>query len=123
MIRRLWAFLLMPTISLLLAGCYGIPCPIDPLDKEASYRWLINGRRYFDPLNTWVRNESLEKTLLKAYREGGLDALKSRYGLDCTSRVTSPPCGDCYTCQRTIAKRPADEEWRPATTSVACAPL
>jgi hypothetical protein len=44
---------------------------------------------------------------LKVYREGGLNALRSRYGLDCSPRIITPPCDTCFTCRRTIAKTKA----------------
>jgi hypothetical protein len=97
-------------LSLSIGGCYGaVWCPgREPLDVAATYRWLIAEQRYFEPLDAWVKNEQLEAFLLKAYREGGLEALTSRYGFDCAPRVVSPPCTTCFSCRRTISKSVAE---------------
>ena len=109
MTHRLRTFLMLCLCSG-LGGCFGaVWCPDrEPLDMAATYRWLIAEQRYFEPLNAWVKNEQLETFLLKAYREGGLDALRSRYGFDCSPRAASPPCGTCFTCHRTIDKSVAE---------------
>ena len=104
---------LLPTVA--LSGCYYEWCgehSRDPLDDATNYRWLINGKRYFEPINAWVRHEELEALLLKAYREGGLQSLTSRYGLECTPRLLTPPCDTCFTCRRTIPKTRAEQEPR-----------
>lgn len=99
-----------------LGGCKdGVHCPgREPLDLAASYRWLISEQRYVEPLNTWARNEPLEAFLLKAYREGGLDALQSRYGFACSQKTVVPLCDSCFTCHRTIDKSTDDGETTPA---------
>jgi hypothetical protein len=97
----------MLVLGLALTGCKsgGEWCPgREPLDDAANYRWLIAEQRYFEPLNAWVKNERLEAFLLKAYREGGLTALRSRFHLECSPRIITPACDDCFTCHRTIAK-------------------
>jgi hypothetical protein len=106
MLRPSW-FVLILTIA--LSGCKsGEWCPgREPLDDAASYRWLISEQRYVEPLNAWVRNDPLEAFLVKAYREGGLDGLRSRYGFVCTPRIVTPPCDSCFTCHRTIEKTAA----------------
>lgn len=94
-------------LSLGLVGCKGLGdwCPgREALDDAANYRWLINGQHYAEPLNAWTRHEALEALLLKTYREGGLQALRSRYGFDCKARDITPPCDSCFVCRRTIAK-------------------
>lgn len=101
-------------LGLILSGCKGPASPYcpgrEPLDDAADYQWQLNGRRYFEPLNAWTRHQALETLLLKTYREGGLDALRSRYGLDCKSRDITPPCNDCFVCRRTIPKTVAPAE-------------
>jgi hypothetical protein len=96
-------------LAIALAGCKsGEWCPgREPLDDAASYRGLISEQRYLEQLNAWVRNEPLETFLLKAYRDGGLDALRSRHGFVCNPRTVTPPCDSCFTCRRTIAKTAA----------------
>jgi len=105
----------MLALVLALAGCKdGLHCPgREPLDLAANYRWLISEQRYVEPLNAWTRNEPLEVFLLKAYREGGLDALQTRYRLACTARTVTPPCESCFTCRRTIAKSVDDGDIGP----------
>jgi len=100
-------FLAVLALSALLGGCkgLGVGCPgLEPLDDAANYRWLINGGHYFEPLNAWTRHEALEALLSKTYREGGLEALRSRYGFDCKPRDIAPACASCFVCRRTIPK-------------------
>src|SRR5688572_5999185 len=107
------ALLAILASSLALSGCKGPSewCPgREPLDDAADYRWLISEQRYFEPLNAWTRHERLEVFLLKVYREGGLNALQSRYGFDCRPRIVTPPCDTCFICRRTIAKTKATGE-------------
>ncbi|MBN9090283.1 MAG: hypothetical protein J0J01_25510 [Reyranella sp.] len=107
-------FLTVLVSSLILSGCKGPAAPWcpgrEPLDDAADYQWQLNGRRYFEPLNTWTQHEALEKILSKAYREGGLEALRSRYGFDCKARDVAPRCDDCFVCRRTIPKTVAPAE-------------
>jgi hypothetical protein len=103
---------LLAVLALALTGCKsGEWCPgREALDDAVNYRWLISQQRYLEPLNEWVRHEPLEVFLLKAYREGGLDAVRSRYGFVCHPRAVTPPCNSCFSCRRTIAKTAAPGE-------------
>lgn len=101
-----------------LVLCFGpvacIPLPaclsVSPLEAAASYDWMLNDRQYSEPLNTWVKNERLERFLLKAFRSGGTDALRSQFGFDCTQRPVVPACGDCYVCRGSLPKQVAQQE-------------
>ncbi|MBS0538336.1 MAG: hypothetical protein JSR47_06250 [Proteobacteria bacterium] len=94
-------------------GCVpSIKCvAFSPIDEAASYDWLIADRRYSEPLNTWVRNDGLERFLRRAIAYGGVDALKSQYGFDCVSKEAAT-CPDCYVCRASIAKQVAEQEGR-----------
>jgi hypothetical protein len=112
MVRRIAILLLALAPMTGLCGCFGAEwCPgRERLDDAANYRWLLNEQRYLEPLTAWVGNERLEAFLLESYREGGMEALKSRYGLECTPRVLTPPCDTCFTCRRTMPKTHAEQE-------------
>lgn len=107
-------FLTSLALGLILSGCKGPASPFcpgrGPLDDAADYKWQPYGERYFEPLNAWTRHEGLETLLLKTYREGGLDALRSRYGFDCKPRDITPPCDSCFVCRLTIRKTKAPQE-------------
>lgn len=104
-----------------LSACIGPPVcdPPSAFQKAASYDWMINGQRYAEPLNTWVRNEGLEAFLAKAVRSGGIDVLRSQYGFRCSLRLVAPPCGDCYTCSLSLPKLPNLREPMP----IICSPV
>jgi hypothetical protein len=111
-IDRIWRALAVLALPFGLTTCIYIPyaCPPSAFEEAASYDWMLNDHRYSEPLNTWVRNERLESFLRKAYRSGGIDALKSQYGFDCAPRTLTPPCGDCYACGRSLPKTVDDAE-------------
>jgi hypothetical protein len=95
-----------------------IPLPecltLSPFEEAASYDWMLNDKRYSEPLNAWVRNERLERFLLRGYRSGGLAALKSQFGFDCEPRPVIPACRDCYVCRASLPKQVAQQEEIPS---------
>ena len=99
-------------LSLPLVGCIPLPAclSLSPLQQAAGYDWKLNERRYSEPLNTWVGNERLERFLLKAFRAGGIEALKSQYGFDCARRLVEPACDDCVVCRGSLSKQVAQQE-------------
>ena len=103
--------------TLLVAACMYVPLPacltLSPFEEAASYEWMLNDRHYSEPLNAWVKNEQLERFLLKSYRSGGIEALKSQFGFDCESRPVVPACADCYVCRRSLPKQVAQQEEIP----------
>lgn len=110
-VRNLAAILSTGIAASALAAC-DVQCPpMNAFEEAASYRWLINGERYLDPINSWVRNQPLEAFILKVYRMEGLNGLRSRYSFQCTARKITPPCADCHTCTLVLPKRPATAEW------------
>jgi hypothetical protein len=97
-----------------LASCVPMPVcqPVGPLEGAAGYAWLPSGNRYAEPLNAWVKNERLEGFLLKAFQQGGIEALKSDFGFECEHRSV-PACVDCYSCRASLVKRVAPQEDAP----------
>jgi hypothetical protein len=59
------------------------------------------------------KNERLEKFLLKTFRTGGIDALKSQFGVECEPRPFTPACNDCYVCRGKLSKQVAPQEDEP----------
>ena len=98
-----------------LASCIPLTmCPRQsPLDAAASYEWMPARQQYYEPLNTWVRNERLEKFLLGAFRSGGVDTLKTQFGFACEPRPIMPTCSDCYVCRGHLQKQVAPQEDAP----------
>jgi hypothetical protein len=96
-----------------LASCITFPVctPVGPLEGAAGYDWKSGG--YAEPLNTWVKNERLEKFLVKAFQQGGIEALKSQFGFECEQRSVVPPCNDCYVCHASLVKQVAPQEDEP----------
>ena len=87
--------------------------PVGPLEAAAGYDWLQADGRYAKPLNTWVKNERLEKFLLKELQQGDLKVLKSRFGFECEQRKVTPACEDCYVCRASLVKQVAPQEEAP----------
>jgi DNA polymerase III epsilon subunit-like protein len=98
-----------------LTACIPLPTcpPVSPLEAAAGYDWLPASRQYSEPLNAWVKNERLEKFLLKTFRAGGVDALKSQFGVECEPRPLTPACRDCYVCRGKLSKQVAPQEDEP----------
>src|SRR5438046_375938 len=95
-----------------LASCIPMPVcqPVGPLEAAAGYGWLQSGNRYAEPLNAWVKNERLERFLLKAFQQGGIKALKSDFGFECEQREIVPACLECYSCRASLVKQVAPQE-------------
>ena len=108
----LWATLTALALSFGLVSCIPLPrcLSLSPLEGAASYDWMLNDRHYSEPLNTWVKNERLERFLLKTFRSGGVGALRSQFGFDCAQPVVVPACGDCFVCRASLSKQVAQEE-------------
>jgi hypothetical protein len=108
-------------LALLLMGCGLASCipmemctRVGPLEAASAYAWLQSSKEYSEPLNTWVKNERLEKFLLKAYQQGGIEALETQFGFECKPRNVIPACNDCHTCRAIIVnKRVAPQEDAP----------
>jgi hypothetical protein len=100
-------------VPLITTACYipvPAPPPLSPIEEAVSYDWLIADQHYSEPLNAWVRNNRLERFLLKVYTSGGLAALKSQHGFECTLRPITPPCSNCYVCRGSVVPRFAEQE-------------
>ena len=112
--RDTGAALVASALPLLAAACMYIPLPpptpLSPYEEAAHYDWLIAERHYSEPLNAWVRNKPLERFLLRIYASGGLDALKSQYGFQCTLLAIVPPCANCQVCRATLPMPLAEQE-------------
>jgi len=98
-----------------LTSCIPMPTcpPVSPLEAAAGYDWLPASRQYSEPLNAWVKNERLEKFILKTFQTGGMDALKSQFGVECEPRPSTPVCNDCYVCRGKLLKQVAPQEEEP----------
>jgi hypothetical protein len=100
-------------MPLTTVACYipvPAPPPLSPIEEAVSYDWLIAERHYSEPVNAWVRNNRLDRLLLKAYTSGGLVALKSQYGFECALRAIIPPCDNCYVCRGSVVPRLAEQD-------------
>lgn len=111
---KAWAALAL-VLSFGVVSCIPLPTclSLSPFEEAASYDWMLNDRHYSEPLNAWVKNERLERFLLKSYRSGGIEALKSQFGFDCEPRPVVPACADCYVCHRSLPKQVAQQEEIP----------
>jgi hypothetical protein len=109
------------TVALMLleAACMRIPLSCHArtggMSGRASlaYDFSAAEHRYLKPLNTWVKNEPLEDSMLQDYRQGGIETLRTRDGLDCVPAETTQPCGDCYICHATVEGRADEDEMAP----------
>ena len=108
---------LRAALTALVLSCGPVSCiplptclAVSPLEAAAGYDWMLNDRRYSEPLNAWAKNERLERFLLKTFRSGGMDALKSQFGFECERRLIVPACGDCYVCRGSLSKQVVQQE-------------
>jgi hypothetical protein len=113
--NKMWRTVTALVLLFGLTSCLPMPIcpPVGPLEAAAGYDWLPASRQYSEPLNAWVKNERLEKFLLKTFRAGGVDALKSQFGVACEPRPLTPACGDCYVCRGKLSKQVMPQEDEP----------
>jgi hypothetical protein len=88
-----------------LSGCGDLSC-VDgtPLEAAASYR-PTSDNRFLLPLDAWTPNKDLETFIHDVVDNEGVDALRSKHGMQCVPRYAEPSCRECLTCTTTVHDR------------------
>ena len=106
-------------VLFILVGWVGLSaCSLDcrfektRLENAASSQVNANSNRFDIPPDIWTPNKKLEAFIHETMETEGVDALKTRYGMQCVPRAAEPNCKDCLTCSTTF------RDWRLGTRSV-----
>jgi len=88
-----------------LSGCGELTC-VDHtrLESAALYR-STSDNRFLRALDTWTPNKDLETFIHETVENEGVDALRTKHGMQCVPRYAEPDCRDCLTCTTTLRDR------------------
>lgn len=96
-----------------LSAC-SLDCHFDktPFEGKAASQFNENLNRFDPPPDTWTPNKHLEVFIHGTVEGEGVEALKTRYGMQCLPRSGEPNCKDCLTCTTTF------RDWRLDTLPI-----